>query len=204
MKRRTTPDRSRRDRGVVLLYALIALVLMLIAAVALVRSFDTGLFNAGNSAFRRDLVNQGERIEPVVLALFKTGTLQTDANRTAHHPEINYSATQLATNEQGIPLVLLSDAAFTAAGLAPSNDIQIAAQKVSIRYVIDRQCQATGTATLANCEVAEDATNQEARGGALSDDDLKLPTTLPITYRVSVRVDGPRSTRVFLQSTISW
>ena len=54
-----TPRRAAQ-RGVVLLYSLIALVIMLIAAIALVRSFQTSLFNAGNLGFKRDMRNQSE------------------------------------------------------------------------------------------------------------------------------------------------
>ena len=44
-----------RQRGVVLLFSLITLVVLLLAAVALIRSFSNSMFTAGNIAFRRDL-----------------------------------------------------------------------------------------------------------------------------------------------------
>lgn len=53
---RTAPARQRlvgaRQKGVVLFIALIALVAMTLAAIALVRSMDTGLVIAGNTAFK--------------------------------------------------------------------------------------------------------------------------------------------------------
>ena len=52
---------ARRQRGVSLLIALIGLMLMMLGAVAMVRSFGTSSVLAGNLAFRRDLTNQGER-----------------------------------------------------------------------------------------------------------------------------------------------
>ena len=65
------------QRGTVLLLTLIVLVVLLLGGVALVRSFDTSLLTAGNIAFKRDLVNQGERVVPRVLQLFQTGALNT-------------------------------------------------------------------------------------------------------------------------------
>jgi Tfp pilus assembly protein PilX len=62
--------RPARQRGVVLLFCLIVLVILLAGGVAVVRSMNTSLTSAGNLAFRRDLVNQGERAVSAVLAKF--------------------------------------------------------------------------------------------------------------------------------------
>ena len=50
----------KRERGVVLIAALIALVAMTLAALALVRSLDTGLTIAGNMAFRTVALMSGD------------------------------------------------------------------------------------------------------------------------------------------------
>ena len=73
---------ASRQRGVVLLFSLIALVVLLIAAVALMRSFNTSLFMSGNVAFKRDLQNQGERAMDSVLTEFRTGALNTATARS--------------------------------------------------------------------------------------------------------------------------
>ncbi len=44
---------ASRQRGVVLIFTLIALLILTIGAVALMRSMNTALFGAGNLAFRR-------------------------------------------------------------------------------------------------------------------------------------------------------
>ncbi|HEV7914542.1 MAG TPA: hypothetical protein VGP22_12315, partial [Albitalea sp.] len=104
-----------RPRGVVLLFVLIALVIIMVASVALVRSFNTAMFTAGNLAFKRDLLNQGERVVPAVMDMMTTGALASLAARANSAPARNYSATILPTNPQGIPLQLLvKDADFTA------------------------------------------------------------------------------------------
>ena len=103
----------RRQRGVVLLFSLIALVIMLIVAVALVRSFNSSLFSAGNIGFKRDMQNQSELAVTRVLTALKTGGLATPALRGATDASKNYSATMLATNAEGVPDALVSST-FTA------------------------------------------------------------------------------------------
>ena len=119
MKHRHSPRSPSRQRGVVLLFSLVALVVLLIAAVALMRSFNSSLFMSGNIAFKRDLQNQGERAVEKAMARFRTGgTLETDAARSADLKASNYSATMLPSNPQGIPNALQSDANFAAVGVA--------------------------------------------------------------------------------------
>src|SRR5262245_19004144 len=106
--------RISRERGVVLIYTLIILLILTIGAVALVRSMHTSLFSAGNLAFRRDLVNQGEQAVATVMTQFKTGLLSTSGSTQADNSAANYSSTALATNSQGVPNALLNATAFGA------------------------------------------------------------------------------------------
>ena len=102
----------RNQRGVVLITTLLILVVMLIGAVALVRSFDTSMVTAGNLSFKRDLAQQSELAVETILRDFRTaGPLATRALRGADDQARNYSARVLAANAQGIPLALLSDPA---------------------------------------------------------------------------------------------
>lgn len=147
--------RRAKQGGVALVFAMIALVLLLIGAAAIMQSMNTSLFTAGNLGFKRDLTNQGERALNTVLDLVSTGALGNDAARQTNNTARNYSATLFTdTNGQGIPAALLSDTAFAAVGVA-SNDITIADMNVSVRYVVDRLC-ATGTVavTPTACSVA--------------------------------------------------
>jgi hypothetical protein len=186
---------------VVLLFTLLAMVIMLIGAVALTRSFNSSMFMTGNLAFKRDLVNQAERAVAVVVADLQTGALANPLDRAADVPARNYSAERLATNEQGIPLALLADAAFGAVGMV-ANDIPVAGQGVTLRYVVDRLCVQPGTEIalgLAGCAIGP---VPDARGGSASDP--IVATQQPqVLYRISVRVDGPRSTQAFFQTTLA-
>lgn len=202
---------QRAERGVVLLFCLIALIVMLIGSVALVRSFNTTLFTAGNVAFKRDLQNQGERAVTVVLAAVgASGPLGTPVARSLNRPGNNYSATILPTNAQGIPnTLLLSVADFDAAWTAPAIPTP-AGQGVTIRYVIDRLCDSTGLDSVlgsARCQIVDNGptggsgshlnvAGDASSGGAGA-------ASLQIVYRVSVRVDGPRETQAFFQTTFT-
>lgn len=183
-------------RGIVLPFALVALVVLLLAGVALIRALDVSLLQAGNLAFRRDLANQAERGFVKASTLLGSGALATESLREADSLANNYSASRLASNAQGIPSVLVNDSAFTTAGFTGA-DITDSATGVTLRWVIDRQCAATGSALATSCATASRATDSAA------DDRYKLVNaeTQPV-YRISVRATGPRNTQAFFQSTV--
>ncbi len=194
--RKPWPKRSAQ-RGAVLLFALIALVVLLIGTAALMRSMNTSLFTAGNFGFKRDLTNQGERALAAVLDLVQSsGALSSESARAANDSARNYSASILPTNDQGIPLALLSTTAFASVGVA-SNDISPADMGVTVRYVIDRLCVAGAPASPDSCTVASPPPQGGSSGTPV------LPPPMQLVYRVSIRVDGPRGTQSFYQSTFA-
>ena len=215
----SSPRPASRQRGVVLLFSLIALVVLLIAAVALVRSFNTSLFTAGNIAFKRDLQNQSERAVDRVLTQFRAGGgLDSPAARSANVVARNYSASVLPVNAQGIPTALLADdttftAAWTAADIDGTTEPSLANQGVTIRYVVDRMCTTAGDETSLGSASCVLANNPMPSGGSASNllgaDKAPLCATCAsaapqgVVYRVSVRVTGPRNTQAFFQSTFT-
>ena len=188
---------ARHQRGAALIFTLVALIILLAGGVAAVRSMNSNLNNAGNLAFRRDLINQGE--EAVAKAISETFPQGTAAAGTALIDK-NYSPIPLAANVQGIPLALLSDTEFALHGKA-ANDIT-GKGEVRVRYVIERLCTvATETAAtqgLQNCV----AFSRSSGGGSDHLRDGAKPPVEPV-YRVSARVSGPRNTQVFIQSAIT-
>jgi type IV pilus assembly protein PilX len=187
-----------RERGVVLIFTLIILLILTIGGAALVRSMQSSLFSAGNLAFRRDLMNQGEQAVSTVLTQFKAGgalVSATDADLAA----ANYKSSILPANAQGVPLALLdSDAAFSLVGSAP--DLIGATSDVRIRYVIDRLCSVTGPASSTLC--VQSSANASG-GSSFSSYGGSVPPPTATVYRLSVRVSGARSTQVFLQTTFT-
>lgn len=195
-----TPRRpGRRQRGVVLLIVLIALLLMMIGAVAMVRSFNASSQVAGNLSFRRDLTNQGERGLAAAAAAVTTGALAAASARDADQPASNYSAKRLQTDAAGVPLLLQKDSLFASAGMKDKNDIVDDAAGLRIRWVVDRQCDAAGAFDPATCAAVDADTSGSGT------DWMAKPSGGPgAVYRVSVRVDGPRATQAFLQATFTY
>jgi hypothetical protein len=194
-------------RGVIMLFGLIALVIMMIGAVAIVRSMGTNLSNAGNLGFKRDLSNQGDRAVASVLALVQSGALGSEAARQSSNTARNYSATLLPSNAQGLPNALVNDTTFAGVGVS-SNDIAVADMGVTLRYVIDRLCVNTGLPDPSQCTMNDNQVPMGGNGGgaAIAED----PTAggsgaVPqqVVYRLSIRVDGPRQTQAFFQTTFT-
>jgi type IV pilus assembly protein PilX len=198
--RRTRPP--ARQSGVILLIVLVALVALLAAGVALVRSSDVGLLQAGNLAFQRDLQNQAERGIKAALDQFGAkGDLATDSARTANIPGINYSAQRLPTDVRGIPLALLSQARFEDAGMT-GEDIVDALNAVTVRTVIDRLCANTGAYNASTCTNFDPTVGEKPANTDSQDPLARKEAELPV-YRISVRATGPRNTQVFLQTTLT-
>ncbi len=89
---------ATRQRGVVLFFALIALVVMSLAAVALIRSVDTSTMIAGNLAFKQAATNSGDAgIEAAITWLAATEAANNAKNilTDATHP---FNITNLAVN----------------------------------------------------------------------------------------------------------
>ena len=184
-----------RQRGIILFVTLIAMVILMISGIALVRSFDTSLLLAGNLAFKRDLINQGERgIAAARTALLAGGALGSDTLRLTTLASSNYSATILASDARGLPLMITDDSLWTMTG----SDIVDSTSGVTIRYVIDRLCNLSGSTNSANCVLG--STTLPPGGSA------NVTPTVPsgsVIYRVSIRVSGPRNTQSYMQSTLS-
>lgn len=197
-----------KQRGAVLIFALIALLILLVGGVVMVRSMNVTLFSAGNYGFKRDLVNQSERAVQVVYDSFAAGALSNAASRNAALVAANYSASLLDSNAQGIPNALLSDAVFAAVGNT-ANDIVLAELGVRIRYVVDRMC-VTGFVGLPNansCTMAgtriDGASGTEQINAAITTVGGSGATALQPVYRISMRVTGPRGTESFFQTTFA-
>ncbi|MCL2346332.1 MAG: hypothetical protein FWC58_10845 [Desulfobulbus sp.] len=184
-----------RQRGAILLITLITLVLMLLSALALIRSFDTSLSMAGNLAFKRDLVIQGERGMAKAIELFADGGALGDAaTRNADSSANNYFATAQATNNRGIPTALITKTASAA-------DISDAGAGVEIVYIIDRMCKPTTVDP--SREMCIGYEQPAIHGGSSHLSGKKVGQSFQPVYRISVRVSGPRNTQVYLQTTIT-
>lgn len=195
-----TSSKVQSQSGVILLVTLLALVIMMLASLALVRSTDTNLILAGNYAFKRDAVNQAERAVPKIKALFETGDLKLASSRTNDKTNINYYASIQTNNSQGLPIKLF--------GIADNNANNIIDTKSSttIRYIIDRMSLAAGAPSIDNggfvpinqIDAAGDGIIR-GTGSPSNSNSAQVNGGMVSLYRISIRATGPRNTESFLQ-----
>lgn len=185
-----------QQRGVILLFTLVALAVLLVGGIALLRSMDGALLQAGNLAFRRDLVNEAERGMARAITLLSSGDLASESARQAHALDKNYSATRLASDAHGIPNALLSAANWTASGMTGA-DLTDTTTGVTLRVVIDRQCAAVGDFIDTECVTVSGTSDTSA-----DDRYRRVNAEERPVYRISVRADGPRNTQAFFQTTV--
>lgn len=199
MKPLTTPRPAARraQAGAVLLFALVALAVLLVGGVALLRTMDSSLLQSGNLGFKRDLVNQAERGAAQAITLFTSGALASETSRESNLLTQNYSATRLASDSHGIPTLLLDDAAYSAAGMQAA-DLSDSSTGVTLRFVIDRQCASTGDFIATSCMTASNGADTAA-----DDRYRKVNAQNRPVYRISVRASGPRNTQAFFQTTVA-
>ena len=190
-----------RQRGMVAtLIAIIVLVATLLAVVGLLRSVDTGNLIAGTMSFRQGAMQEAERAYVAAKAIIPSCSADaTDSG--AYHAQLGTADTvhtdlpQLLT-QQAVHATTASAGLARIAGASTGNDIY---------YVVERMCRTSGvSADSANCVLASAST-----GLATTSDETFLGGAgggsggvgaAKATYRLSVRVDGPKNVQAFVQT----
>lgn len=190
-----------KQHGISMIIVMVALMVMLAGGVALTRSSDASTLLAGQLAMRRDLKNQGERGIAWAMRELGTGALRGRLTRRADLLTSNYSATQLPSNPQGIPSILLDDAAFTAQNMS-APDISSAAAGVTIRTVVDRLCNGAGPERIQNCTMLSHYCDGVSGGQDSTVGGGEVIKCFTTAYRITVRVTGPRDTQAFFQTIV--
>lgn len=192
----------RAQAGVVMAMTLIALVLLLVGVAAMLRSVDSTSTLVGNLAFRRDMTNRAEGAIATARTAIATGALNTEITRSSDLASANYSASRLAsTTGAGVPDVLVKDSSLYAAAnytCIPACASAVGTDGIRLRWVIDRQCLAAGAFDTASCEFLA-STGDSAGSSHLV---LHKPKgESRATYRISVRISGPRGTEAYFQTS---
>lgn len=184
-----------RQRGVIMVIALITLSVLLIGAAVAMRSMSVTLSSVGNFGFKRDMANRAELAIRSAATVLSTGALNTEAARQTSNSALNYSSTMLTTDASGIPTAMLNIGATPATMNGFGNAAQeISADGLRVHYLIDRLCNVTGPFDKTTCLVA----GNEVKGGS---DPYALQPKQQAMYRITVRVMGPHEAYSFFQST---
>ena len=190
---------NNRQRGVVLLVALIVLVALTLAGVALVRSVDTANLVAGNMSFHQSAIQAGERSTELAVSNW----LQPNnamGNTTLHNDAAGYVAAGTAQSPAAGQSWDAYWAALVAGGLTPQAAGGTDAAGNTVQYVIHRLCAATGAPHLANCARSPAGTNS---GGSQSAGGVAPITNPQVYYRVTTRIQGPRRTVAYIQTIVA-
>jgi type IV pilus assembly protein PilX len=203
--------------GLVLFVALVALVAMSLAAAALVRSVDTGTLIAGNLAFKQSATMSADSGVTAAYDFFNniakpalaTNAAYLDTQKASYGYIANFNALRLS----GINKIT-DDAVWTNTWSRPAigNGNDASGKDSSgntVRYVIERMCNADGKFNLGNglndddCLIAGTAfgDGDSKKQGGKYDQNL-LNTSAQVTYRVTARVQGPKNTVSFVQTFI--
>jgi Tfp pilus assembly protein PilX len=178
--------RPHGQRGVVLMITLIVLAALMLAAVALLRSVDTGNLVTGNMALKGAALNAGDKGVESALRWIVTNrsTLNVDNAAQGYWSTVPSSDPDWTTSAAWTNALCIDSCVADAAGNKNY-------------YVIHRMCSATGAPDSSHCAVV---TSNSAGSSSVAG---STPFTgQRVYYRVTVRTVGPRSTVSVVQSMI--
>lgn len=201
--------RAIRQRGVVLFFTLIALLAMSLAAVALIRSVDTGTLIAGNMAFKQSATSSSDAgIEAAITWLADAEAANSGLNvlnDTSHPFNVTDLATRPGYHSNADPaLNLTADATWD-----DVNNVLVGTDGSgnTVRYIIQRMCRNANVAVQnADCLFS----------GAIQDNggqNIPLPQEVcqgagcPVAgqtpqIRITARTTGPKSTVSYVQAFV--
>lgn len=173
--------RPGRARGVSLLFALLALVTLSLAAVALVRSVDTSALVMGNLGFKRDATAAADQATQVAITKLNAGTIDLSADSAANAAEGYYATAHESIDATGHQQTLEGrelinwdvdgckyappDAGSSPTCVVrPADELNINGNRV--RYVMFRLCATTGDPDSAGNSCARPKTVTPESGGS--------------------------------------
>lgn len=195
--------RPSRQRGIVLMLAIVVLVIMSLAAVGLMRSMLSSNKVAGNLAFQQSAIQSADLGIETAVAWLEQNNIATNL-----HNNIIIGAGQpvgyLALRQD--PAAGQSWETFWTTVLVPSNTVNVLAADAAgntVSFVIQRLCNGQGAPTSGiGCEAAPASNVGEGRSQRVNSG---TPTSIPNQryYRITARVAGPRNTIGFVQAVVA-
>lgn len=187
-----------KQRGVVLIIALIALVAMTLAAIGLVRSHSAGSLIAGNMAFKQDTIQNTDRAIEMALDWMAANLAATQESDVANQ----YFALEQPVDSLGVPTTIN----WSAVPCRDNAGNAIACNTVApgdsrIQYVIDRLCQGSLPVIDKDANCVQD---QATGGGSKRAGVPVFAGTGMIYYRVTARVEGARGTTTVAQAIVGY
>ncbi|MFT7723134.1 MAG: PilX N-terminal domain-containing pilus assembly protein [Roseateles sp.] len=220
------PPRQARQRGLVLVLALVVLAALSLAAVGLMRGVVASNRVAGNLAFQQGAVQAADAgIERAVAWLEQQSAATLPAPSAAAEiaagkpapPPVpstrldNHLPRDGDTMDTMRYMATRGDPNFSLGQTWESywqslvtdnrvNDLPRDANGNQVSFAIQRLCSATGPARSARCEASPARTGGEGNSNSNS---IGLNTPSAVYYRITVRVQGPRNATSFIQAVVA-
>ncbi len=198
-RRRTLPA---RQRGMVLMIALIILVALMMGGLALVRSVATTNIIVGNLAFQQSATHASQAgTEAAITTFLAANEADTSVFRNNNYG-VGYAASTPAAENPATAEAW--DTYWTntiAANRAVTLPIDAAGNTVS--YTIQRLCQATGDPLLTTTGCASGSQQSTLVGASLAAGSVTLPMITQYYYRITTRTVGPRNTVSYVQTIVA-
>lgn len=181
------------QQGIVLMITLVVLIVMTLGALAIARSMDATTMIAGNLAFRQSAnysADVGTEVAITWLDTQAANTLQTDV------PAQGYWAAAAAVRPADDKTW---DTFWTETLAGRSRTLPTDAVGNTVSYVVDRLCPNINTTE--GCIFMPGATT--ATPGGFGEGALLLRGVPQVIYRITARVQGPRNTVSYVQTSIA-
>lgn len=207
------------QRGVSLLFAMMTLVVLALAAVALVRSVDTGSLVIGNLGFKQDTTAYAERASEEAITFLSANVASNALD--SHVPDEGYYATSYQTLDPlnstpgtvtrsvvdwtGDGCATYSSGTYTGGCLSPKTSVS--ANGNTTQYVISRMCEsqlaATDSSNVCASPLTTTASASPTRGAVDYQNSARfgLPGAGPY-FRIVVRTAGARNTATFTETIV--
>lgn len=212
--------KKRAQRGVTLVFAMLALVALTLGAVALIRSVDTSVLALGNLAFKQSGLTSGGRVAQTALNWVRDQLAVNDgASLQADVPASGYYATSLDTLDptaaaarsanvqalvdwDGNGCLVDGQNVNPPACIQPSAATQVGED--TVRFVITRLCRAAGPVDdNGGCARPPLPDSVEGANKGINnclEDCLDADLAPATMYRVITRTLGPKGTTTFTET----
>lgn len=196
---RSAPRLASRQRGVMLIIALIVLVAMTMAGIAMMRSVDTATIVAGNIAYKQSTISGAD--QGLQAAYFWLGSNATGTTLYTNNPGNGY-----VSNVPGLEPDWMNNGSWADSFVLNSGNPDAYGNVIS--YLIHRMCPvpncAPGSTCLGNDNVCGTTPDSTLISGEGIDMSKANPFTKPpmIHYRITARAVGPRNSTTIVQSMV--
>jgi len=198
MLARRIPRRAAhaRQRGIVLLIALIMLVAMTMGGFALIRSVYTTNIIAGNMAFQQSATHSADSGMEAAIAWLESNNTGTTLH--SNHYGNGYAASlqnpgSAQTWDDFWDVLISAGQVVTQASDTAGN---------TPAYTIQRLCNAVGDPT-SGIDCASAPASYGATGSSKGVGVVALLYSSQVYYRITARVSGPRNTVSFVQAVVA-